>query len=150
MHTMTDDRATGTAPPRHAAERENMALLAGLVLAMALAVALGLFGVWGLRQHTVAQDAQDQIARMAEGQDAAQSELDSAEATLEEVRTNAAAAAGRLGICANVVKVSELQRAVMRGEADVRQINRLLHRKGYDTYQDLWAACAPEHEGHEH
>lgn len=130
-----------TQPRRHAAEQENMALLAGLIALLVAAVVLGALGVWGLRQHNKYEDAQDQIARLSEGQDAAQSELASAEGTIEDLRTFRASQDARLGACQQVLHVSVLQRAVSRGDREVRAINRFLHAHGHAAYDDLWDAC---------
>ena len=154
--TTQDDytQARGEHVPAHAGPRTNAELLVGVGVALVLAAAFGILIAMGVDARADATDAREHEAEMIAQRDAMADTVETAEEQADEAQLLTFTQATQLEACTLVVRVSVLQREAATadglGRGQTRAINRLLHRQGYATYDDLWGACQPDHAQHHH
>lgn len=137
----------------HAADRSHGGLLFGGLVALVLAVVIGLLIAWGTREHNAAEDARTHEAEAVEQRDAVNDALSVAEEQARDARAAAGEAETKLGVCRDVVSVSTHQRAALlairdggTGQDQIQRVNRILNGGGYQTYEVLWDSCDPERQ----
>lgn len=133
----------------HAGERGNGGLLVGLLVLLVLAGAFGAMLGFIINERDEKVAAVHAANSVVEDLTQAQADLEVLREQVDEARTQVFRQRQRLDACVDVVLVSQHQRAAFlaarsgrAGKGETREVNRLLNRRGYETYENLWESCA--------